>query len=150
VISLALDVVRCDPSHRDAGELLDRLANRLGSVRGESDLRPFEYGSVRRGRGAFILVRQGTDLVGCGALIDVNSNVGEVRQVYAEPGYGRAVIANLERIAWEAFITRIVLATRKCNTRALKFYLRSGFTASQPYGPYQTDRDAVCFEKRKR
>lgn len=70
-----------------------------------------------------------------------------VRPQFARQGHARAVLAELERTAREAGITRLVLETGLAQPEAIALYASGGYEAITPFGFYADYDDSVHFGK---
>jgi putative acetyltransferase len=101
----------------------------------------------------FLVVRDGDDAIGCGAILSDPRGWGEIKRMYLRPdqrgrGIGRRVLAELEKIARDAGRHLLRLETGIHNTEALALYRRAGFIACSPFGDYAPDPLSVFMEKR--
>ncbi|MEG9225943.1 GNAT family N-acetyltransferase [Aeromicrobium sp. Sec7.5] len=70
-----------------------------------------------------------------------------VRPQFARQGHARAVLAELERSAREAGITRLVLETGLAQPEAIALYTSSGYEAIEPFGFYAAYDDSAHYGK---
>ena len=101
----------------------------------------------------FLVVRDGTEAVGCGAVLRDSRGWGEVKRMYVRPdqrgrGIGRRVLAEIEALARGAGLPVLRLETGIHNTEALALYRRTGFVECAPFGDYAADPLSVFMEKR--
>jgi putative acetyltransferase len=101
----------------------------------------------------FLVVRDGTEAVGCGAILSDARGWGEVKRMYVRPdqrgrGVGKRVLAEIEQIARRAGLPLLRLETGIHNTEALALYRRAGFVECGPFGDYAADPLSVFMEKR--
>ena len=101
----------------------------------------------------FLVVRDGDDVVGCGALLRDPLGWGEVKRMYVRPdrrgrGIGRRVLAELEGIARDARLPLLRLETGIQNADALALYRGTGFVECEAFGDYRPDPLSVFMEKR--
>ena len=104
---------------------------------------------------SFLVVRDGGEVVGCGALLRAPGGWGEVKRMYVQPdrrgrGIGRRVLAELEVLAREARLPLLRLETGIHNGDALALYRQAGFMEREPFGDYKPDPLSVFMEKRIR
>ena len=93
---------------------------------------------------AVVLARFGGTPAGCGALRradELGPGVGELKRMYVPPharrrGVGRAVLAELERVARAHGLRRLVLETGARQPEALALYADAGYLAIERYGEY--------------
>ena len=101
----------------------------------------------------FLVVRDGGEAVGCGALRRDPRGWGEVKRMYVRPdqrgrGIGRRVVAALEAMARDARLPLLRLETGIHNLDALALYRRAGFVECEAFGDYRPDPLSVFMEKR--
>jgi putative acetyltransferase len=101
----------------------------------------------------FLVVRDNTEAVGCGAVLGDPRGWGEVKRMYVRPdqrgrGIGARVIGEIGRIARHASLPLLRLETGIHNTEALALYRRAGFAECGPFGDYAPDPLSVFMEKR--
>ena len=107
---------------------------------------------VVEGRGAFVVVYDGTEPVGCGALRRLDGDSAELKRMFVEPcargrGVGRVLLAELEAEARRLGVGRVVLETGVRQQRALALYESAGFTHIPPFGEYVDSPFSVCLAK---
>jgi putative acetyltransferase len=100
----------------------------------------------------FLVVRDGGEVIGCGALLRDSRGWGEVKRMVVRPeqrgrGIGKRVLAELETIARGAGLPLLRLETGIHNTDALALYRHSGFAECAPFGDYKPDPLSVFMEK---
>jgi putative acetyltransferase len=101
----------------------------------------------------FLVVRDGTEAVGCGAVLRDARGWGEVKRMYVRPdqrgrGVGRDLLSEVEGIARANGLPLLRLETGIHNTEALALYRRAGFVECGPFGDYAPDPLSVFMEKR--
>jgi putative acetyltransferase len=101
----------------------------------------------------FLVVRDGAEAVGCGAILSDARGWGEVKRMYVRPdqrgrGVGKRVLTEIEQIARRAGLPLLRLETGIHNTEALALYRRGGFVECGPFGDYAADPLSVFMEKR--
>jgi putative acetyltransferase len=107
---------------------------------------------VEDGRGTFLIARDDTGPVGCGALRLLDTTTAEVKRMYVEPdqrgkGVGWAVLTNLEAAARKVGVRRLLLETGVYQEAAIALYRRAGFAPVDCWGEYASSPTSVCFEK---
>ena len=95
-------------------------------------------GEYARPAGRLMLVFEGQDAVGCGALRPIDDAVCEMKRVYLRPsvrgkGAGRMLIAELIEIARELGYQRMRLDTLPSMKQAMTIYHSLGFREIAPY-----------------
>jgi putative acetyltransferase len=101
----------------------------------------------------FLVVREGREAIGCGALLRDPRGWGEVKRMVVRPdrrgrGIGRRVLAELGAIARDARLPLLRLETGIHNTDALALYRGAGFVEREAFGDYRPDPLSVFMEKR--
>lgn len=76
----------------------------------------------------------------------------EIKRLYVAPNHrghrhARVLMGALERAAWRAGATELVLEVGTLQPEALAVYLAIGYRATDGYGPYNGEPDAVCMAK---
>jgi GNAT superfamily N-acetyltransferase len=141
-----VEIFACDPESADGALLIEELSAALAAITGDSGKASFSPD------GALFVVARGAEgeLLGCGALRELEEGIGEIKRMYARPGTrgaGAALLAWLEREAVGLGYRELWLETRKVNTRAVDFYLKHGYEPIPNYGRYVGRPEAVCFAK---
>jgi GNAT superfamily N-acetyltransferase len=88
--------------------------------------------------GVFLVAQDGDEAVGCGGIRRLTAERYEVKHLWTPPeargrGYGRAVLAELERRARELGAQDVVLDTNRSQREAGGLYLSSGYSEVEPY-----------------
>lgn len=101
----------------------------------------------------FLVMRDGHEAVGCGAVLHDARGWGEVKRMYVRPdqrgrGIGSRVLAEIEAIARRDDLPWLRLETGIHNTEALALYRRVGFGECAAFGDYAPDPLSVFMEKR--
>ena len=101
----------------------------------------------------FLVVRDGGEAVGCGAVMRDPRGWGEVKRMYVRPdqrgrGIGKRVLAEIEATARDSRLPMLRLETGVHNTEALALYRRAGFAECAAFGDYAPDPLSVFMEKR--
>jgi GNAT superfamily N-acetyltransferase len=90
--------------------------------------------------------------IGCGALRELGSDVGEVKRMYVVParrrtGVAGAVLAALEAEAGRRGWTLLKLETGTEQPDAMAFYERHGYRRIPNFGHYADSALSVCYER---
>ncbi len=101
----------------------------------------------------FLVVRDGAEAVGCGAILRDPRGWGEVKRMYVRPdqrgkGVGHRMLAEVETLARASRLPLLRLETGIHNTEALALYRRAGFAECPAFGDYGPDPLSVFMEKR--
>jgi DNA-binding MarR family transcriptional regulator len=93
--------------------------------------------------GAFVVARDGVEVVGCGGLQRVDATTAEIKRMWIDGGWrglglGQRLLAHLELLAREQGRTRVVLDTNGSLLEAIAMYERAGYHAIERYNdnPY--------------
>jgi putative acetyltransferase len=110
-------------------------------------------GHLEKGRGTFLVARDGGRAVGCGAIRMLDPTTAEAKRMYVEPdqrgkGIGKAVLDSLEAAARQLGAQRLVLETGIHQAAAIALYRRAGFGRVDCWGEYASSPTSICFEKR--
>jgi GNAT superfamily N-acetyltransferase len=101
---------------------------------------------------AFFLLRaQGTP-AGCGGVLLVGSEYGEIKRMYVRPpfrgrGYAKLLLDHLAQYAQSHTVSLLRLETGIHQPEAIALYERQGFYRISPFGPYTDDPLSLCYEK---
>jgi GNAT superfamily N-acetyltransferase/effector-binding domain-containing protein len=91
--------------------------------------------------------------VGCGALRAYAAETVEVKRMVVRPdwrgqGIAGRILRELEAWAAELGFARIILETGVKQPAAIGLYRKHGYRQIENYGPYASQPNSVCFEKR--
>ena len=104
-------------------------------------------------RGAFLVLYEDGNSVGCGAVRLLDSETGELKRMYVDPtvrgrGLGRRLLAALEFEARGLGVRRLVLETGIRQCAALALYRAAGFQPVPLYGEYvRSPETSICLGK---
>jgi GNAT superfamily N-acetyltransferase len=122
---------------------------------GEGDISPIDLHQFDAPHGHFVMIyvddvpaAMGGWRIG-GPAGDTDAEIKRmfVRPEFTRRGLARAVLAELERSAAEAGITRLVLETGTAQPEAIALYLSSGYVEVPPFGFYADYDDSVHLAK---
>ena len=107
--------------------------------------------ALRRPDVVFLVAHFGSEVVGCGALVDQRGEYGELKRMYVRPssrgmGVGAALLAALAGEARSRGLRRLRLETGIAQPEALRLYERSGFRRRGPFGAYRHDPLSLFLE----
>lgn len=100
--------------------------------------------------GAFVLARSDDTVVGCGGVVRIDAQTGEIKRMWVHRdwrggGIAWRLLATIETIAREAGYRRVVLDTNPTLVEAIAMYERAGYL---PIARYNDNPYAGCwFEK---
>jgi GNAT superfamily N-acetyltransferase len=110
----------------DAGDALDEAAARYNDA-----------------EGAFIVARQGDEIVGCGALLHLDADTSEIKRMWVAPtsrgtGLGKRLLGRLEDEARRSGRRRVLLDTNGSLLEAIAMYESAGYVRTERYNdnPY--------------
>lgn len=143
------------PYDEAATVLIDELVSELTSRyadRDDDEATSFHPEDVMVPRSAFLLATINGAPVGCGALRPINDEVAELKRMYVRKeargeGVGRALLAELERLAIGFGYHRLVLETGVRQPEAIALYEGRGFARIANYADYADNPLSVCFGK---
>ena len=131
-------------------ELISELSAILKEISGDGGSNSFQDFDQRNPRNLFLLANYGSTSVGCVALRDVDFETCELKRMYARhKGAGTRLLEEFEGRALLLWFRRIILSTRRINTKAVVFYKRNGFEEIEPYGAYKerSPNISICMSK---
>lgn len=109
----------------------------------EDALREHPSRDLRPPEGLFLIVRQGTGVLGCGGLRLLGAGVGEIKRLHVSPrargqGLGRRLMLRLEELARERDVHTLRLDTRTDLVEARALYASLGYLDVPAFngGPY--------------
>jgi N-acetylglutamate synthase-like GNAT family acetyltransferase len=149
MMEIAIEIENIDSS--EASALIDELSAELENITGNSGRSSFDNSDIKNPRSIFVIARESGSAVGCGAFRELSDDIAEVKRMYTRKkscGIGNKILSYLEMQAIEFGYSTIILETRRCNDKAVKFYLNHGYKVINNYGKYVDKPEAVCFEKK--
>jgi GNAT superfamily N-acetyltransferase len=107
---------------------------------------------VAEGRGAFLVAYIDGQPIGCGAVRRTDATVAEIKRMYVAPsargcGVGKRIVVELEAVARELGVRRLVLETGPRQPEAIALYERAGFVEIPLFGEYIGSQFSVCMAK---
>jgi GNAT superfamily N-acetyltransferase len=107
---------------------------------------------VADGRGSFLVAYIDGHAFGCGAVRRNEPGVAEIKRMYVTPGargrgVGRFILDELEAVARQLGIRRLVLETGPRQPEALALYRRAGYVEIPLFGEYVGAEFSVCMAK---
>ena len=146
---MAIELAVVDPDDIDARAALGHYLAEVAALIPSASVGPHEIEDVddyRAPDGAFVLVRDGGAVVGCGAIRTIEPGVGEIKRMWIDPsqrghGSGARLLEELEALARRLGHTSLVLDTNRVLTVALRLYESHGYVPSPRYNqnPDATD-----------
>ena len=149
----ALSIRREPPDQPDVIRLIEALDAYANALYPPASNHLLDISALSDPAVTFLVVRDGTEPVGCGAVLRDPRGWGEVKRMYVRSdqrgrGIGRRVLAEIEALARGAGLPVLRLETGIHNTEALALYRRTGFVECAPFGDYAADPLSVFMEKR--
>ena len=104
-------------------------------------------------RAVFMMARDGSEAVGCGAIRPFTETVAEVKRIYVVPQrrgqqIARQIMLTLEQFARENGFSETWLETGLRQPAAIRLYENLGYTRIAGFGDYKDDPLSICFGKR--
>lgn len=139
-----------DPARPDVFALLDEHLRDMYALSPPESVHALDVSGLKSPDITFWSVREGTTLLGCGALKELDPQHGEVKSMRTpralrRRGAGRAVLAHLIAEARRRGYRRLSLETGAMDAfhPAWRLYESFGFTFSGPFADYQPDPNSV-------
>jgi len=152
-----ISVQRVDPHGEVAtaliGELLAELSRRYADQGDEeAEAASFHPAEATVPRSVFLVATLDGEPVGCGALRPMTDEAVEIKRMYVREqarghGVGRAILAELERLAAQFGYASMILATGVRQPEAIALYTRCGFERMENFGEYVGNALSVCMRK---
>ncbi|NNE12035.1 MAG: GNAT family N-acetyltransferase [Ilumatobacter sp.] len=139
----------------DTVALVERLNAELASVATEPNELHFGLTSpeITGDQGRMVRARLDGELVGCGGVRRIESNVGEIKRMFVDPvvrgrKIGAAILDQLEQASIELGLDRVQLETGVHQPEAIALYERAGYDPIEPWGVYlESATTSRCFAK---
>ena len=135
----------CAVNDPELEQLWQTLSAQLQQITGDDGRSSFS--AVDQQQQAYLL-RNEQRAVACCAIRAHAPGVVELKRMYSSVrGAGGYLLREIEQQCRELGYQRIILSTRKVNTRAVGFYQYMGYLPCQPYGKYRETDLFVCLAK---
>ena len=139
------------PDTPDALALISELQTHLESFYPPESRHGFSVEKLIAQGVAFFVLRADGQAAGCGGILLVGQEYGELKRMYVRPAfrgrdYGRLLIDHLAAHARRHGITRLRLETGIHQQAAIRLYEGYGFRRIPPFGPYFEDPVSRCYE----
>lgn len=149
-VARALEIRKADPGEPEVAVLLrEHLASMARHSPPESR-HALDLDGLRAPEVTFWSVWRGDELVGCGALKELEAGHGEVKSMrtataHLRTGVATALLEHLLGVARERGYLRVSLETGSMEAfaPARTLYARFGFRACEPFGSYVHDPNSV-------
>lgn len=141
------------PDHPDAVALITELEDHLASRYPAASRHGFSVQKLIDQQVAFVVARVDGRPAGCGGIMLVPKEYGELKRMYVRPefrgaGLGRQLIERLAAHARAHGIALLRLETGARQDEAIRLYEAAGFRRIPPFGPYFEDPNSRCYELR--
>jgi GNAT superfamily N-acetyltransferase len=148
----ALEISEVDPASPEAADLISALDRDLRARYPGLQVNGIDVPSFRVAGGVFLVGHLAGEGVACGALRPMEPGAVEVKHMYVRDphrgrGFGRAMLAALERIAIERAYRVIRLETGGSQPEAIALYESAGYQTIPCYGDHVSDPRSLCFQK---
>lgn len=146
-----IHIVRTDSTNKDFIELVKLLDADLAIKDGNDHPFYAQYNKIDAIR-YVVVVYDGTEPVGCGAIKEFKAGIAEVKRMFTDPeqrgkGIATMILSELEKWAGELGFSKCILETGKGQTDAIALYKKNGYVLIPNYGQYAGVEKSVCFEK---
>jgi putative acetyltransferase len=139
-----------DPACADVRALLEEHLRSMYELSPPESVHALDVNALKTPDITFWSVRDGEQLLGCGALKELDAGHGEVKsmrtpQSMRRRGAGRAVLTHIIGVARERGYQRLSLETgaMAAFAPAQRLYQSFGFTFCPPFGGYRLDPNSV-------
>ena len=139
-----------DPSRPDVFALLEEHLKNMYELSPPESVHALDVSKLQSPDISFWTVREGSLLLGCGALKEIDSTHGEVKSMRTptalrRKGAGRAVLAHIISEAKTRGYERLSLETGSFEAfvPAQRLYQSFGFSYCGPFGDYKADPNSV-------
>ncbi|HJV61976.1 MAG TPA: GNAT family N-acetyltransferase [Albitalea sp.] len=139
-----------DPARADVYALLDEHLRNMHELSPPESVHALDVSGLKRPDITFWSVREGTVLLGCGALKELDAQHGEIKSMRTPAtlrrrGAGRAVLNHIVAEARRRGYKRLSLETGPAQTfgAAHRLYESFGFRHCGPFGDYKLDPYSV-------
>lgn len=140
------------PDAPDAKLLIRELQTHLESFYPPESRHGFSVQELIAENVAFFVLRADGQPAGCGGVMLVGRDYGELKRMYVRPkfrgsGYGQKLLDHLAGHARAHGVTLLRLETGIHQQAAIGLYEKVGFRRIPPFGPYTNDPLSLCYEK---
>ena len=139
-----------DPGLPEVRELLEEHLRNMYELSPPESVHALDVSKLQESDVTFWTVRDGTILLGCGALKEIDSRHGEIKSMRTplslrRRGAGRAVLTHIITVARERGYRRLSLETGSLEAfvPAQRLYESFGFRYCAPFGDYRPDPNSV-------
>jgi putative acetyltransferase len=142
------------PDDPEADDVRELLARHLAFAKQHSppeDVHALEISELLAENVSFFSIRQGGELVGIGALMQLDELHGELKSMHTDEamrrrGVGRAIVHHLVGVARARGYRRVSLETGSAAVfaPARALYESAGFVTCEPFAEYRPSPNSVC------
>ncbi|MFO0936696.1 MAG: GNAT family N-acetyltransferase [Gemmataceae bacterium] len=141
------------PDTPDAIALIEELESVLAPLYPAESRHGFSVEKLIRQGVAFFVTRVDNVPVGCGGILLVGQEYGELKRMYVRPsargkGYAKLMVTHLEEYARKHGVPCLRLETGILQRDAISLYERMGFERIGPFGEYRDDPLSRFYEKK--
>lgn len=150
---MPIEITNERPDTHDARTLIEELDAHLIPQYPIESHHGYSIEKLLRENVAFFVIRQDGLAAGCGGILLVGSEYGEIKRMYVRPafrgkGLSKLMLEHLAAYARDRGVNLLRLETGIHQREAIGLYERMGFVQIPPFGPYPVDPLSRCYEKR--
>jgi GNAT superfamily N-acetyltransferase len=139
------------PDTPDARALIEELEAHLAAHYPAESRHGFSVQKLIEQQVAFFVLRVAGTPAGCGGIMLVGNEYGELKRMYVRPafrggGLGAQLIGRLAAHARAHGVNVLRLETGIHQQAAIRLYEGAGFRRIPPFGPYTADPLSCCYE----
>lgn len=140
------------PDSPDAVALIDELQSHLGALYPVKSQHGFTVQKLIEQRVAFFVLRADGRPAGCGGILLVGREFGELKRMFVRPEFrgqkfGEQLVERLAQHASEHGVNLLRLEIGIHQLAAIRLYERLGFRPIPAFPPYTDDPVSRCYEK---
>jgi putative acetyltransferase len=146
-------IARERPDTPDAAALVNELESHLSLIYPQESRHGLSVEKLVRDGVAFFVARVDGQPAGCGGVLLVDGQYGELKRMYVRPafrraGLGKLILTHLADYTRQRGVDLLRLETGVHQVEAIRLYERFGFRRIGAFGPYRDDSISICFEMR--
>lgn len=146
-------ITRERPDTPDAIGLIMELEAHLAALYPVESQHGFSVEKLLAEGVAFFVLRANGIPAGCGGILLVGNEYGEIKRMYVRPefrgrGFGKLMLNHLEEYGRSQGVKLLRLETGIHQHEAIWLYERMDFYPIPPFAPYTDDPLSLCYEKR--
>jgi len=150
---MEITIARERPDTPDATALILELEDHLAARYPAESRHGFSVQKLIEQGVAFFVLRADGEPAGCGGILFVGKEFGELKRMYVRPEYrgqrfGERLLEYLQEYARTNGFSVLRLETGTYQEAAIRLYERFGFERIPPFPPYFDDPLSRCYEKR--